>query len=799
MNHPGNPSAAHAKSVRGVARALGLALLAALSGCASAPEDHTGIAADAVLNVDQFLYFRCNATGWGVDETTRVLSTSNSNVFQLVYDVSQPWMTTGHGAGDECTFTMTNQRDGWGTQQTSYQSGAGTIDPPGGSTLAPGGNYVTVLYPHLGRYEVTVNWQLGTYEIAEASGTCAPAPVQTIACTDFTDAPLGAWSYEAQDGAATTLSQTPGGVSGTLLSVDTQAAFGFDVRYTAPAPISAPANGVLQLAVRASNTNQSGWQINSPVVTIEDVNGARGTYTPASQLFPTDGVTWDVVEVPLAGGPGWTVSGAAVDFSHVHAVEVATDTWGAGFHLDLDAIEFEAPGAICQATCPNGCSGRGTCNSATLQCSCPIGALGADCGTCGDGFVDQGGTCVLAADGAYTTWPNPVSHTNGDAWLTVHHDDVTVMQPKLMVLHFVNSVDPTKTTTIDDVVAGFADGSRHHAYSDNTAQPQLQYQVVKTVDLRDGVDGRPPAPAGWAFQNSTLYPRKGAPGSLLFDYAALYSPTFAAYYGFPDPANPGGFLPLCSLIEQGLVNEVWVVGSGDVAGDAAAFEVVESKQRYDESGNKIPGSFEPCAGNGCFTPDVPVCARSNRIGWVNYNRGPGCYMHSQGHCLEGTATHHVIPAFSEWFLPFASLDLDTRYGMPFSSLYGIGCSSPPCVSYPTETGISITANGVTTARDPYDAVCGNVHFPPDGRQDYDYADTQTVLSSCESFGLNQIACGVDQTAPVQSSLWASYEALHGDCGGGFLTWWYQSMPAHQSGQQFADGRPMQPVWPFLFY
>jgi hypothetical protein len=222
--------------------------------------------------------------------------------------------------------------------------------------------------------------------------------------------------------------------------------------------------------------------------------------------------------------------------------------------------------------------------------------------------------------------------------------------------------------------------------------------------LRDGVDGRPPAPSGYPYENSTLYPRKDTPNGLVLDYAAFFSPTFAALYKYADPQNPGQYMDLCTLVNRGIIHEVWMVGSGDVP-DAAAAEVLENKQRYNLSGTKVAGAFERCAGNGCFEIDVPSCGRSVRIGFVNYTRGPGCYMHSQGHGIESTATHGVMPGFSAWFLPFAAFDLDRKYNLPFSSLYGLDCASPPCAAYPAPDKAVFTTNAGTFPVEPYDGVC----------------------------------------------------------------------------------------------
>jgi hypothetical protein len=91
-----------------------------------------------------------------------------------------------------------------------------------------------------------------------------------------------------------------------------------------------------------------------------------------------------------------------------------------------------------------------------------------------------------------------------------------------------------------------------------------------------------------------------------------------------------------------------------------------------------------------------------------------------------------------------------------------------------------------------------VHFPPNGIAHYDYFNPQSVRSSCTGFGRHAGPGGADAQALVDPSAWAA-NAAFGDCGGEFLVWWYQNMPGHGSGQTFADGRPMQSMWPFFYY
>ena len=57
------------------------------------------------------------------------------------------------------------------------------------------------------------------------------------------------------------------------------------------------------------------------------------------------------------------------------------------------------------------------------------------------------------------------------------------------------------------------------------------------------------------------------------------------------------------------------------------------------------------------------------------------------------------------------------------------CSTPPCLEFPTPTHARFFYGGSTLDVDPFDAVCGNVHFPPNGTSHYDYFDPVPVTSS----------------------------------------------------------------------
>jgi len=396
----------------------------------------------------------------------------------------------------------------------------------------------------------------------------------------------------------------------------------------------------------------------------------------------------------------------------------------------------------------------------------------------------------------YDYWPNPESSTNGDQWLQENHDAIKTLNPKLLVLSFGNKLTPDEIeSAVDRVINAFAESSRADGYQDPTAAPQLNYELFKLVDLRDGIDGRPDVTADYPYENSTLYPRPtdNPEGRSIF-YNQFFSEAFAQLYQIDDPANPGEFMTLCELIDSGTINELWFTASGDVP-DAFAYEVLENKQVYNAENQPVQDEYNRCAGNGCFAATIPTCNRSVRIGFVNESRGPGCYLHSQGHGIESLGRQNIVPAFSEWFVPFAGFDLNSRYGTPFQTFYeSCELNQENCLTYPTTTSVTVENYDTYNNYLPY---CGNIHFPPNADKHYGSFSSVEVASRCDNFGRpNEI--GVTETVNVSSANWQD-NAYANDCSGEFISWWYQHMPAYGTGRRFENGNPMKSVWPFLFY
>jgi hypothetical protein len=416
-----------------------------------------------------------------------------------------------------------------------------------------------------------------------------------------------------------------------------------------------------------------------------------------------------------------------------------------------------------------------------------------------------------------TTWPNAVSSAASDTWLAVNHANIQKLQPRVLVLNFDNSRDNAAVTPyINAEVAGLKEGSRPRGYLDSSAPSMLDYQIDKIIDVRDH-----PIPANWTLKTSSLYPRRPNPAGFNYgtDYAQLFNSTFAARYGYADPAHPGQFLNLCQLVEKGIIHDVWMAfdPDSDVGKEVSMAEILEWAPYYDANRNKT-GSWNQCAGNGCFDNDVPHCAASIRISFINLNRGPGCFIHGEGHGMESKlAWSGTIPSVQPYFKEFADFDLDTKYNLPFSSWYALSGSNPPesvpnslCdyIKWTSPTSIAwtttpfdkvCTVEPPRTTLNPYVPACGSVHFPPNARRHYDDFNTFVVNSTCQGWRRHEGSGGQDLARGFSNATFAQYNALANDCEGGFNVWWRQNMPGYNSGIKDNAGQPMLSWFPYLFY
>ncbi|MCC7491232.1 MAG: hypothetical protein IT204_02745 [Fimbriimonadaceae bacterium] len=385
-------------------------------------------------------------------------------------------------------------------------------------------------------------------------------------------------------------------------------------------------------------------------------------------------------------------------------------------------------------------------------------------------------------------WPNRVSWRNSDPWLVAHHDELRELRPRLLVLNFANSVDDQalrqKTT---DLIGQLAESTRYHGFEDPAAPAFLNYQVLKYVNLRDT---NPTAEQAQANCSRAPYLPQGPE---TFDYGALYNDTFAACYGFRDPADPQRYLTLSELINAGMVHELLFYWIHEPRG--APYETIEDKQYYDEAGQPRPG-VHGWAGNG-HSKTMPWVGRSFRITFANPARGIGCVMENYGHALEGMAHSNSIPPFRKLLYEYAEFNLDRKYGLPFNSLYAT--KGAEAVRYLDDGAVEVRRGEQTHRIDRYVAVGGNVHFPPGGRNHYDNASPVTLQSTIRSFLRHNGPDGRDLAAPFDSSAFRGYARQCPDCMGAWLVYWRQCMPGLDNPCRDEQGAPVRNWWVYLFY
>ena len=391
-----------------------------------------------------------------------------------------------------------------------------------------------------------------------------------------------------------------------------------------------------------------------------------------------------------------------------------------------------------------------------------------------------------------TVWPNKFSSRNSDPWLVENHSRIRKMQPRVLILNFANDVDmPAVQSHTEKLINALAEATRYHGYENPNAPAFLQYQVLKYIDLRDN-----PIPQDLAHKSSSLFPRQSNPPKDFYcDYSVFYTDDFARHYGFPDPKNPARFLNLHQLINAGIVHELWFHAIHGPDG-WPGFEVIETKQYYDENCQPIPNTHG-WAGNG-HSDTMPWSGRTFRMAFFNPHRGIGCAMENFGHGLEGIANSNSIAYYRKYFNEYAELDFNTRHELPFKSLYAIGGRADK-VEYPSSTSMKISRQGKTYTINPYIALGGNVHFPPGGRHHYDLDSPFTVKSTIENYRRRNAPDGKDIALDFNRSKFTPYNDLAPDGMGPWVVFWRQCMPGLDNKSLDDSGKPMKNWWVFLFY
>ncbi len=390
-------------------------------------------------------------------------------------------------------------------------------------------------------------------------------------------------------------------------------------------------------------------------------------------------------------------------------------------------------------------------------------------------------------------WPNADSRANSDDWIRLHHNQIRQMRPKVLVLNFVNGLSSDEAQKRAERLAGaIREGTRYHVNQNPEAKPFLDYKIYKVVSITDPS----PLPESQRMDgNSSLYPRvkdwkQGQPN---FQYSALFSEAFAAYYKEKAPDDASRMLTLDELVTRGKVHEVWVIAQQSAFG--SPLPTVELKQAYDATLHKIKDRAVQ-AGVGALN-DVPFLGRSLRIVYINNERGPGCTMETLGISLEALAESKAVPYFTRYFNEYAGFDFKTRYNAPFESFL----KKPDNITleFTEPDTLQYSVKGELHAIKKYFAMGGSARFAPNSVRPFDINNREPVMSSIESYRMKNGQNGADKTERWTSLRLAKYQAVANDCVGPWIVYWWQNMPGLDNKALDENDRPMKNWWPFLFY
>ncbi|MHC1741290.1 MAG: DUF1349 domain-containing protein [Anaerolineaceae bacterium] len=292
-------------------------------------------------------------------------------------------------------------------------------------------------------------------------------------------------------------------------------------------------------------------------------------------------------------------------------------------------------------------------------------------------------------------------------------NDSITMEKTVFTIAYVDETplyDPQEHQ--DELIAGLRKGFIWHGFSDPNGQPALEYHTYgdKVLILKE------------------VPPHRADNGK--FDYAAVYER-----------------FDLCSKIQAGLVDEVWVWESG--------------------SGNAWEWVTNGPTWNWVNDSNVPNCGRTITSMNFNFQREIDVAYESYSHRIEGAIMTNLPCNFYTETWPWT--------GWPYQ------CS-----------GVVSDRYGYVArpfAGNDFVAVCGDAHHPPNilDSREYVYDDPTFVNSTCEDWQMD----GSGQIKNFNCEEW-------GCTHWGYHIWWMQNLPGIKNDDHDQEGNLMPNWWQNLF-
>lgn len=316
--------------------------------------------------------FDISATSNGVTRTAP-LSVTAAVLTSLTLT---PARVVGSGSSTTGKVTLDGAAPANGAVIALVSSDASVTTVPASTTVTG----TTVTFPVTSSVVTTASTAdiSATYNGVTRTATLTVAPPSAPPVGELTEGGASSWGTFASDGKAATVANdsTRFAVGSQSLRFDTASGFDTGVKYPASGSLhwDLTCKTALVFWAYAINANSPSFQGNQPVVVL---NSPAGTfrYTPQTEagMFLD---SWHLYQIPIGGSAAWlrTTTGTPT-ISDVTSLEIHQDTWGAGFTIWYDGVEFSAVDLTALEVSPATIAG-GKAVQATVTLSAPAPAAG---------------------------------------------------------------------------------------------------------------------------------------------------------------------------------------------------------------------------------------------------------------------------------------------------------------------------------------------------------------------------------------------------------------------------------------
>lgn len=276
-------------------------------------------------------------------------------------------------------------------------------------------------------------------------------------------------------------------------------------------------------------------------------------------------------------------------------------------------------------------------------------------------------------------------------------------------------------------------GSRFRAYKNDSAKQALDWRVIEKIEFNKY----------WPVSSEFAWPDSGR-----------------AMVDFNDILTND--VDICDYVDRKGVKEVWLWGYAAKDHEPKSWET-NMAMGYDIKNYWNKGGYGNVS-NSYRRNDMPVCNHTYTVYNNNYGRELGTMLENRTHQIESVLNY-----------------VDGRDETP-----GVEWGDLPF--WGNFVGSDSTGKIVKPG-------CGWTHFPPNGRYDYDWYNTDAVNSDCQDWRPD----GGGQTSLVNCTTWGGNNCRsYGDQGGGeaFKIWWMQSIPGVDNGLTY-QGRDLKNWWVFI--